>query len=294
FRRYDGGDLLLFATAPWSLYAMRWAGNKPPILCLTISLLSAAVLFFTKLTGLIVFATNVIAISLLALVQRRLSSSIITMWVASAIGALCFILFWIARGAVQSGSGFTFSWFPIWFSVTGAAFSGIFGLGLFLGHPWLQINLEWATELLGALGLLLIVWVWRRLRRTSYHDMAVLFLAIILMHAIIIATMYLRESGVSFEDRHFRYAGILFFLLLLTAVDEWGVSLAKGLTWSVIIVLGLFGLKNYVTFAYAQMRTGYYDPMSGITQDIVSPAILEYMRSEAIRQNFNPPIAVEP
>src|SRR5262249_55027487 len=89
FRVYTGGEVLLFAAAPWSLYAMRWAANKPPILCLAISLLSVALLFFAKLTALIVFATNVMAISLLALVsQRRLSSSTITMWVASAIAAL--------------------------------------------------------------------------------------------------------------------------------------------------------------------------------------------------------------
>ena len=121
FRMYHGGELLLFAAAPWSLYAMRWAANKPPILCFAISLLSAALLFFAKLTGLIVFATNVVAISLIALVsQRRLNSSIIAMWVASAIAALCFMMFWVARGPVPaSGSTFSFSWLPIWFSVTG-------------------------------------------------------------------------------------------------------------------------------------------------------------------------------
>src|SRR5262249_37044551 len=110
FLSYWGGELLLFATASWSLYAMRWAANKPPFLCFTISLLSAALLFFAKLTGLIVFATNVVAISLGALAsQRRLSSSTIAMWVASVIAALCFMMFWNARGPV--GFTFSFSWF---------------------------------------------------------------------------------------------------------------------------------------------------------------------------------------
>src|SRR5215470_1424092 len=99
FRNYNGGEVLLFAAAPWSLYAMRRAANKPPILCFAISLLSAALLFFTKLTGLIVFATNVVAISLLVLRgQHRLKSSIVAMWVASAGGALCFATIWLARG----------------------------------------------------------------------------------------------------------------------------------------------------------------------------------------------------
>jgi hypothetical protein len=94
FLGYWGGELLLFTAAPWSLYAMRWAGHKPPIVCFTISLLSAALLFFAKLTGLVVFATNVLAISLTALVtQRRLDSSTMAMWVASAVAALCFMMF---------------------------------------------------------------------------------------------------------------------------------------------------------------------------------------------------------
>jgi hypothetical protein len=303
FRVYNGGELLLFATAPWSLYAMRWAADKPAIPCFTISLLSATLLFLAKLTGLIVFATNVVAISLLALIsQRRLSSSIIAMSVASAMGALVFMKFWVGRGEVPasaSGAAFAFSWFPIWFSVTNGAFSGIFNLALFLGHSWLGISdLERMTELLsyvlGSLGLLLTVSVWLRLRHTRYRDMAVLLFIIILVYTIAVAAMYLRGSSISLEDRHFRYAGILFFLLLLTAVDRWRVPLAKGAAWALVIVLGFYGLKDYTTFAYAQMRAGYYDPTCGISQDIVSPAILEYMRSEATQHNFKRAIAVIP
>src|SRR5262245_49334013 len=184
FLMYWGGELLLFAVAPWSLYAMRWSANKTPILCFTVSLLSAALLFFAKLTGLIVFATNVVAISLIALVNhRRLDSSTIAMWVASAIAALCFMMFWVGRGPVAADPtvqalyhmyrAIPFSWFPILFSVAGAAFSGIYGVALFLGHPWMQINFRWATGLLGPLGLLLMVWVWYRLRHTRYRNMTV-------------------------------------------------------------------------------------------------------------------------
>ena len=101
-------------------------------------------------------------------------------------------------------------------------------------------------------------------------------------------------EAISIDDRHFRYAGILFFLLLLTTIDQWRVRFAKGLACLAVIVLGLYGLKNSVTGAYAQMRAGYYDPLTGISQYIVSPAILEYMRSEITRNNFRRPIAVVP
>jgi hypothetical protein len=292
FRIYNGGEVLLFAAAPWSLYAMRWAANKPPFLCLAVSLLSAALLFLTKLTGLIVFAANVGAISLVALVsQRRLSSSIISMWVASAIAALCFVMFWLARGPVAARGGtFTFSWLPIWFSLTGVAFSGTSALEFliwFLEHTVrivsastestdLYTRILRVSHVLGPLGVLLIMWVWLRLRQTRYRDMTVLLLTVILLYAIPLVAMYIRGAPVSAEDRHFRYAGILFFLLLLTAIDQWRVPFAKGLACMVVIMLGLYGLKTSAMSAYAQMRSaGYYDPMYGIYQDIVSPATLE-------------------
>jgi hypothetical protein len=214
------------------------------------------------------------------------------MWVASAIAALCFMVFWVARGPVaEHWLTFSFSWFPIWLSVAAAAFSGVYGLVLFLGHPWMQINPQWGIELLALFGLLLMAWVWYRLRHTRYRDMAVLLLAIIVIYAITVVTTFRYLRGISFEDRHFRYAGILFFLLLLTAIDQWHVRFAKGIACLAFIVFGLYGLRNYATFAYAQMRVGNYDSMTGISQAI-SPGILEYMRSEVTRHNFQHPIAV--
>ena len=307
FRNYTGGEVLLFAAAPWSLYAMRCAANKPPILTFAISLLSVTLLFVAKLTGLIVFAANVGAISLLALVsQRRLSLSTIAMWVASATAVLCFIMFWVARGPVAaSGSTLTLSWFPPLFSVTGVVFSGISGfdfLGWLLGHPWVRIissfdraTMESLSHVLGPLGLLLIVWVWFRLRHTRYRDMATLLLTIILLYAIAMTAVLLRGqvlATVPPEDRYFRYAGILFFLLLLTAIDQWHLPLAKGLAWILVVMLGLFGLKQSATGAYAQMRASH--ATYGIYQDMVSPAILDYMRSEIARNSLQRPIAVVP
>jgi len=295
FRIYTGGELLLFATAPWSLYAMRWSADRSPILCFIISLFSGALLFFAKLTGLIVFAANILGITLLSLSQRRLSSSTIAMWAASAIATLCFIAFWLARGGVPaSGSTFAFSWLPIWYSLASITSSGIYGLDLFFGHPWLQINLQWATELLGLLGLLFMVWAWCRLRHTRHRDMVILFVAITLVYVVALITMYLRGADISGEDRHFRYAGILFFLLLLTALDQWSVRAAKGLVWAMVIVFGLYNLRNYTVSASSQVWGGYYDPKSGISQEFVSPRALEYMRSEVTRHNVQRPIAVVP
>jgi hypothetical protein len=304
FRTYHGGELLLFAVAPWSLYAMSCALARPPILCFAISFLSGVLLFLAKLTGLVVFAGNIAGLSVLTLVgQRRLSSSLITMWLAAAIGASCFVLFWLRYGPVPAqGTTFTFNWVPIWFSVAGATFSGISGLdflGWLLGHPLVGIlvgesQFELLGKILGPPGLALMIWMWFQLHHTRHRDMAVLLLTIIFFYTIAFVAMYLRGAALNFDERYFRYPGILFFLLLLTAVDRWHEIWAKGCVCAVIVVLGLFGLKQFVTGAYAHMRSGYYDPFTGITQEIVSPRVLQYLRSEMVQHNYRRPVVVIP
>jgi hypothetical protein len=300
FRTYHGGELLLFATAPWCLHGMRWAVSKGPIPSLAVSSASAGLLFFAKLTGLIVFAANVLALTLLVLFsQRRVNTSIIIMWVVSVIAAMCFISLWIDRGPVpSSGSTFSFSWFPIWFSITGAAISGLSGLEFLvwiLVHPWVKVSSDYSvvvplSYILGPLGLLLMTWVWLRLRQTPYRDMTALLSAIMIFYATILAAIYLRGAlWDAFEERYYRYPGILFFLLLLTALDESRLRLAKTVACALVVVLGLYGLKSYITVAHAQRA--YYDPITGISQDI-PPGVLQALRSEISRQDIKRPIAI--
>jgi hypothetical protein len=114
FRNYHGGEILLFAVAPWALYLLRWAVDKSFLICVAISLISAALLFFAKLTGLICFTANVLAIGLLDAGRKgRLSASILGMLVGSAISALLFLVFWPARDWGSAGGSWLSLWFPI-------------------------------------------------------------------------------------------------------------------------------------------------------------------------------------
>ena len=142
-----------------------------------------------------------------------------------------FLVFWLAQGRVPaSGSGFAFTWLAFCFPVAGAAFSGIsiFDLlhWLFLrpSAPLLS-NLVVPMYLLGTLGLVLMGWVWIRLRNTRYRPMVTCLLLIIVLYATAFVAMYVRSASVSFEERHLRYSGILFFLLgwlpLISGVRLW-------------------------------------------------------------------------
>ena len=150
--------------------------------------------------------------------------------------------------------------------------------------------MELLTYVAAVFGLLLMVWVWLRLRHTRYRDMAALSLTIILLYAMMLTAMFF-GTMFTLEERYSRYAGIIFLLLLLTAIDQWRVRFAKGAACVLVIVPGLYGLEKSATRTYAQMHSGYYDPMSGISRN-VSPAVLEYLRSEATRNHIQRPLAV--
>jgi hypothetical protein len=301
FRNYHGGEILLFAVAPWALYGLQRAVEKPPLICFAISLLSAALLFFAKLTGLLCFGANVLAISLLYVAREaRLSASIIAMWAASVTGALLFLLFWPAR---ELGAG-SASWLDIWFPVAGTALAGFSGLDLLktlLMHssemiafdPYVAVDK--ANSVLGLLGLLFIILIWFRIRDTQYRAMAIFLLSIAAIYtAALIVIFYLFHftDTLFYEERHLRYSGIIVFLLFLVAIDQSGRSLAKSCT---LLVVGVFAAYGVISFTRSTLELGggrYYDRLTGTSQKEQPAVVLEYLRSEQREHNWRSPMAV--
>jgi hypothetical protein len=302
FRIYDGGEVLLFAVSPWFLYMLQWVVDKPPATCFAISVLSAALLFFAKLTGLVVFAASIVAISLVEILKgRRITSSLLAIWAGCAVAAFLFFILWLTRGTVPaSGSGFNLTWPAIWFPFAGAAFSGISAIDLLswlLVHPPAPIlsDITATSYVLGPLGLLLMGWVWFRLRDTRYRPMAIYLFTIIALLTAALTAMYLRSAVVSFDERHLRYAGIIFFLLLLVALDQWHTSLAVKVVPTLIIgSFSVYGLVSYVNGVRELMRGHHYDSASGISMMIVSPVVLKYLRSEMAVHNWKHAVVVVP
>ena len=303
FQMYHGGEILLFAVVPWCLYWQLYAVLKPPIASFTISLLLAALLFVAKLVGLIVFAANVLAISLFEIVrQRRVSAAVLATLAAAAVAALCFVVFWLARGAagtitvpaltavaLSAGSGEPFSWPVILFPLSGAVFSGFSALDLLTRKFSLA-----ATYLLGPLGLTLLFWIWHRLRHTRYRTVATILLVIITFYTSAFVLIYIYVPLGEISERFFRYAGILFLLLLLVAFDQGRTRVAKGIALAVVAVFAAYGFTSYAVGARGLMRGHYYDPVSGTSQTIVSPVVLEYLRLQMREHNWERAIAVLP
>jgi hypothetical protein len=192
-----------------------------------------------------------------------------------------------------SGQEFAFTWLVFWFPLAGATFSGISGLD-FLSWLFLRPSALIRIYVLGPLGLLLMGWVWFRLRSTRYRSMAILLFTIIAIYTAVFVAMYGREATVSFDERHLRYAGILFLLLVLVAMDQWRASWAKIVPILIVGSFAVYGLISYANGARELMRARHYDPVSGISMRIVSPIVLEYLRSEMAVHKWQHAIAVVP
>ena len=303
FRLYSGGEVLLFAVVPWSLSALQWGAKRGPATAFAVSVLSAVALFFAKLSGLFAFAANIAAISVLdVLPRRRVSLSLLALWAGAATAAVLLLVFWISRGQTAvTVPGYALTWPVIWFPVAAAAFSGLSLhelLAWLLVHPSAPIlfSIGSTSYLLGPLGLLLMGWVWLRLRNTRFRAMAALFLTIIAFYTAAFIATYVRSAAsanVPFEERYFRYAGILFYLLLLVAVDQWRRFLAKIIAILIVGVFAVYGLASYANGARDLMR-GHYDQASGTSMLAVSPAALAYLRSEMAAHDWKNAIAVVP
>lgn len=152
-----------------------------------------------------------------------------------------------------------------------------------------------ASYVLGPLGLLLMGWVWFRLRNTRHRPMAARLLPIMAFYIAAYIAMYIRSGGIVgtivFEERYFYFAGILFFLLLLVAMDQWRGFLARA---APILIVGTFAAYGLTAYAHQIMRNRHYDRASGTAMQIVSPAVLEYLRSEMAAHNWQHAIAAVP
>jgi hypothetical protein len=155
FLNYHGGEVLLFATAPWSLLALLKCLGARSLIAFGVTVSVAALLFFMKLTGLVVFAATVLALSAVDIARRRrVSGSILAMGIAAAVAALLFQTFWLSRGSVaaeaqlacDAACGPHLPWSPVLFPLAAAAASALSGLDLVAWltqkpiHPGLPAN----------------------------------------------------------------------------------------------------------------------------------------------------------
>ena len=301
FRVYTGGEVLLFGCAPWALLALLYALRCRPWVAFGLTLLVGALLFFVKLTGLVVLAAVVIGLTGVEIAStRRLTWSVVAMWLAAIAIALLVRHYWLARGAtpltaVAPADYPNFN--PLAFSIAAAAFSGVSALMMvasLASRPLPPVLPNIAVPVFATIGVCVMVWIAWRLWQSPHRRWMITCGAIALSYTALIAGLYLAGSDVSFEERHLRFAGILVFLLFLLAAST-RTSLAR---YSGPLVAGLFGLYGAVSYAKGVpriLREHVYDRSTGLTVRITSPAALDYLRERQLAEaTDSSPVVVVP
>lgn len=299
FRIYNGGEVLLFWAAPWAFLLLWKSLEYGPFYTFATALLGAAILFFAKLSGLIVFTAVTASLALGDLWKNgrvRIPSAALILGSVTAAGLFWWA--WISRGNTPAGVGSSPGGWEAWlFPPAAAVFSGV-SLHDFLArvfiHPSRPLlpgaDLRVTAWILGPAAVACLIWIWRKLRMDANSRTWIgLAGTIVLIQTGIFAILYGKGSAISMEERHLRFAGILMFLSMLMAAEKSDTGGRKIFT-GVTLFFGAYGLASFAFGVKQTAKSGRMDPVSGIQQMVVSPKALA-----VLRQNKNPgekPVAV--
>jgi len=290
FRMYNGGEILIFAAAPWALLAIWSALGRGFWWSFAAAFGSALLLVVAKLSGLIVFAVMVSGLVVVEWWQRRrITAAQLGLAAGSMVAAILFWWGWISRGENPAGEAVPGAIWAAWlFPPAAAAFGGFTlqdFLARFLLHPDLRLlpgrDLSVLAWVLGPAGLALMYWVWRRLAKDRASlPWARLSAAFVVLQMLALAVLYTKGSSISFEERHLRYAGIVVLLSALMAADLCGTRGRR----IVMVLVGCFSLYGIISFAIGvrqTARSGDFDAVTGIQQSVVGPGVLRYLAAQA-------------
>jgi hypothetical protein len=82
--------------------------------------------------------------------------------------------------------------------------------------------------------------------------------------------------------------------LLLVALDQWRPLAGKALALNGVGAFAVYGLASYANGERELLQARAYDSVSGTSQIIVPPAVLEYLRSQMTANRWQRAVAVIP
>lgn len=301
FRIYNGGEVLLFWVAPW-VFLLLWKSLKQgPLYTFAAALLGASILFFAKLSGLIVFTAVTASLALWDLWKNgRVRLPLAGLFLGAVTAASLVWWAWISRGNTPAGGGASPGGWEAWlFPPAAAVFSGV-SLHDFLARLFIHPNrpllpgsdLRVTAWILGPAAVACLIWIWRKLRfGANSRTWIGVAGPIVLIQAGIFAILYAKGSAISMEERHLRFAGILMFLSMLMAAEKSNIG-GRSILTGVTLFFSAYGLTSFAFGVMQAAKSGRIDRVSGIQQIAVSPKALA-----VLRQNKNideKPVAVVP
>jgi hypothetical protein len=302
FGIYNGGEILLQAATPWIVLG---AFKVPYLSAVSAGLLAAALVFIaflTKITGLIVAGSALMAGGVVALRRLRrvepgtLGGAFGALVVAGAVWAL-FLSHGetqLSGGALSGGStpesglhwsillpGALFSVVAPW--VAGISWRDL--LAWILWHPGREL-IQQSGSVLALLMLppavsvasLVVLWQPNTAKESDLRILAFLYYGITIM---IFVSLYYQAANIGYEERHFRSVGTLFFVgALIGAMGPNIPSWIKNIFLVLVGFLALYGLVSFSSRALAAADGHAVDRLSWTNQPIVDQSAIRYLQRE--------------
>ncbi len=287
FGIYNGGEVLLFGTAPWflllvwKLRELRWRAVLP-------LLAGTLVIFLAKLSGIIVAAAAIAAAVPSGgrpWLARQVARKALVAGTTIGVMGVAFYEFWYSRGWTAVSSLIDVQW---WTLVSFAAFavSSIASASLSLGElgayvflhparPILDSNLPIYYALLPfAIGMLVLVQ--QRLHQ-DHADYLRFFLVFALAISAVLIWTWARGSVVTIEERHFRIVSLVLLVGIVHSFIELPNKSRRVLFAAVVGVAALYGIAS----AAVHVEANLVRPLGirGFRHWIANAAVIDFIRT---------------
>lgn len=312
FGIYNGGEVLLFGTAPWFLLLLgRWralsvrqaAGIFAAIAVVVFMKLSGLVLAYAALAALVVY-------DLWPPSAARLRRPAMAALIAGAF-AVAFYLVWLSKGATAATGAGGVSTVLVWAELVprflegwAAAFFGMLSLGdlarrifLYPHHPILA-SLDTLYLVASVPVLALMAWMGRHLART-HPDYVRFAAATAFFYIVVMTAIYATGGSINMEDRFFRSLSLLLLIGAVHVVATSGLAirlpLAAGATAVVIYGISSYFVRADYNFHAPLGARGFrhytltHDGLALVKQELAGP----FDRDDTVVWVISPEIALE-
>ena len=289
FGYYNGGEVLMFGANPW-FFLVVWRLRRFPWIAVPLLLVSALILVFFKLTGVLV-AGSAVGAAVLAKdgVWPVTADTLRKAFVAGVmlfVFAIVFYFAWYSRGATPAGESSGLHWEKM---MPHAAFAAvaIWGASFSLGDLAAYVLVNPAHPLLSSLQLLgyimlpfalaTFVLVWRTQAQSRPEYLRFVFWMGVSFSGVLLVS-WLRGGRVGeYEDRHFLSISLTLLPAVVETFTAARLRALRGCFWTVAAAMSLYGVASFAEHAKQNLRSPVSD--RGFRQHNISQAALDFLHS---------------
>jgi hypothetical protein len=295
FTTYNGGEVLLFAVAPWLSWIVWRLRTLPPVsipalvlgfMAVTMAKLTGAIIAFSLLCGAVYGA--------LGQPHREIVRRIAIAALAGLAFAILLYFVWLRHGgtpATALGDKPHASWltaiaFPVKSLLTAPLGIGD-ALTYYLNNSsGLQLKLLKAVNACIGIGSLLIYWyVWKAMPE-AFSDYRKFTFSAVGVYVAVFMVLYLYGAPISLEDRHFRAISLL---AVAGAVHVFTTRSGRVLRWAATVAFLLTLTYGVTSFAASASRNVSLALGShGFRHPAATPELFNFIRERVERSDTMP------